>query len=172
MIHRRDAPRSIRGQRNSESHDGRPRSVRGQDPEYRKPKRKWRRTNFPPLKPLRMVFCIQTAQAPSRSIFCFFNQTSEWTTTTRLLHNKPLFARSSRVLRRSDSSKGRQLGLPSRTSNLIGAGHIDIITFLEKKTVLLVIFLCFVCFPLCIFPVMSTNLPKQGRKAIAERSGC
>ena len=27
-----------------------------------------------------------------------------------LLHNKPLFARSSRVLRRSDSSKGRQLG--------------------------------------------------------------
>ena len=143
MIHHRDAPRSIRGQRNPESHDGRPRSVRGQDPEYRKPKRKWRRSNFPLLKPLWMVFCIQIAQAPSRSIFCFFNQTSEWTTTARLLHNKPLFAWSSRVLRRRDSSKGRQLGLPSRTSSLIGVGHIGIITFLEKIN-------CFACFFRCV----------------------
>ena len=45
----------------------------------------------------------------------------------------PLFARSSWVLRRSDSSKGRQLGLPSRTSNLIEAGHCDTITFLKKE---------------------------------------
>ena len=50
VIHRRDAPRSIRGQRNPESRDGRPRSVRGHDPEYREPKRKWKRKNFPLLK--------------------------------------------------------------------------------------------------------------------------
>ena len=43
VIHRRDAPRLIRGQRNSESRDGRPRSVRGQDPEHREPRRKQRK---------------------------------------------------------------------------------------------------------------------------------
>ena len=48
-------------------------------------------------------------------------------------------SRCSRVLRRSDSSKGRQLGLPSRTSNLIGAGHIDVITYPERRN-------CFVLF--------------------------
>ena len=76
VIHRRDAPRSIRGQRNPESRDGRPRSVRGQDPEYRNLKRKRRRKSFSLLKPVYMVFCIQIEQAPSRSMFCFITQTS------------------------------------------------------------------------------------------------
>ena len=72
------APRSIRGQRNPERRHGRPRSVRGQDPEYRKPKRKkWRRKKFSLLKPVWMVFCVQIVQAPSSSIFFFTNQTSE-----------------------------------------------------------------------------------------------
>ena len=39
-IHRRDPPRSIRGQKNPERRHGRPRSIRGQDPEHHKPKRK------------------------------------------------------------------------------------------------------------------------------------
>ena len=39
-VHRRDAPRSIRGQRNPERRHSRPRSVRGQDPGHREPKRK------------------------------------------------------------------------------------------------------------------------------------
>ena len=108
VIHRRDAPRLIRGQRNPKSRNGRPRSVRGQDPEHREPRRK-RRKNFSLLKPVWIVFCVQIAQAPSRSIFCFLSQTSEWATRKKLLllHNKPLFARSSRFLRRMDSSKGR-----------------------------------------------------------------
>ena len=67
-------------------------------------------------------------------------------------------------LRRSDSSKGRQLGLPSRTSSLIGAGHIDIITFLEKRMFACRVY-CFACFSLVfclrsllrIFSVLSTN---------------
>ena len=39
-IHRHDAPRSIRGQRNPERRHGRPRSVWGQDPGCRESKRK------------------------------------------------------------------------------------------------------------------------------------
>ena len=39
-IHRRDAPRSIRGQRNPERRNSRPRSVRGQNPGHREPKHK------------------------------------------------------------------------------------------------------------------------------------
>ena len=70
-IHGRDALRSIRGQRNPERRHGRPRSVRGQDPEYCEPRRKWRRKRFSLLKPVWMVFCVQVAQAPSRSVFCF-----------------------------------------------------------------------------------------------------
>ena len=79
-----------------------------------------------------------------------------------LLHNKPLLARSSRVLRRSDSSKGRQLGLPSRTSSLIGADHNDTIIFLKEKCLphllvfagcffpcVLSTFYCYVFFPSC-----------------------
>ena len=46
-----------------------PASVRGQDPEYRNLKRKRRRKNFSFFKPVWIVFCIQIAQAPSRSIF-------------------------------------------------------------------------------------------------------
>ena len=91
---------------------------------------------------------------------------------TTATHNKPLFARSSRVLRRSDSSKGRQLGLPRRTSSLIGAGRIGIITFLEKRT-----FACrvyyFSCFsfvfsllPIAYFSRLVHKLPRQVRKAI------
>ena len=63
VIHRRDAPRSIRGQRNPERHNSRLRSVRGQwnperrrshprsirgHPEHRKQQRKWRK-KFPLL---------------------------------------------------------------------------------------------------------------------------
>ena len=55
-IHRRDAPRSIWGQRNPERRNGRPRSVRGQDPEYCEPSRKWRRKEFSLLKPVWMIF--------------------------------------------------------------------------------------------------------------------
>ena len=91
--------------------------------------------------------------------------------TTLLLHNKPLFARSSRVLR-SDGSKGRQLGLPSRTSSLIGAGHIGIITFLEKRICACRVY-CFACFSLmfCLLSIVYVprfvhKLPKQVRKAI------
>ena len=70
------------------------------------------------------------------------------------------------ILRRSDISKGRQLGLTSRTSSLIGAGYIDNITFLEKRN-------CFACFSL-VFGLLSImyfsrlvhKLPKQVRKAI------
>ncbi|CAN0393240.1 unnamed protein product, partial [Ascophyllum nodosum] len=93
-IHRRDAPRSIQGQRNPERRQSRPRSVRGQRiPGHREPKRK-RRKKFSVLKPVWMVFCVQPAQAPSRSIFwCKFNQKSEWTTATTPPHNKPPLAR-------------------------------------------------------------------------------
>ena len=49
-----------------------PAMVRGQDPEYRESRRKWRRKKFSLSKPIWMVFCIQIAQAPSRSVFhCF-----------------------------------------------------------------------------------------------------
>ena len=50
VIHRRYTPWSIRGQRNPESRDCRPRSARSQDPEYRNLKRKRRRKNFSLLK--------------------------------------------------------------------------------------------------------------------------
>ena len=89
-----------------------------------------------------------------------------------LLHSKPLFARSSRVLRRSDSSKGRQLGLPRRISSLIGAVHIDIVTFLEKimfacRVYFLLVFpLCFCLLPIAYFSRLVHKLPKQIRKAI------
>ena len=46
------APRSIRHQRNPGRRHGRPRSLQGQDPEYREPRRKWRRKNFSLLKPV------------------------------------------------------------------------------------------------------------------------
>ena len=96
-IHRRDAPRSIRGQRNPESRDGRSRSVRGQDPEYRNLKHQRRRKYLSLLKPAWMVFCTPTPQARSRSLFCS-NQTSEWTTTTsqQLLKYRLALARSLR----------------------------------------------------------------------------
>ena len=48
-IHRRDAPRSIRYQRNPERRRSHPRSVRGH-PEHRKQKHKWRKIS--PLKPV------------------------------------------------------------------------------------------------------------------------
>ena len=51
-------------------------------------------------------FCVQPAQAPSRSIFwCKFNQKSEWTTTTTPPHNKPPLARYLRDYQLA-SSKG------------------------------------------------------------------
>ena len=46
--------------------------------------------------------CTSTEQ----ELFSFFNQTPEWTTRTRQLHNKPPIARCSRDQRRSGSSKG------------------------------------------------------------------
>ena len=49
---RRAAPRSIRGPRNPERRHGRPRSIRDQDPEYREPRRKWRRKTFSLSKPV------------------------------------------------------------------------------------------------------------------------
>ena len=81
-----------------------------------------------------------------------------------LLHNKPLFARSWRVLRRNDSSKGKQLGLPSRTSSLIGTGHVDIFTFLLP----FLFFSCVLSSNYCVFsrPVHKSILPKQVRKVI------
>ena len=59
------------------------------------------------FKPVWMVFCASTAQARSRSVFCF-NQTSGKTTKkiNQLRHNKSLLDRSSRAQRRSGSSKG------------------------------------------------------------------
>ena len=66
---------SIRSQRNPERRHGRQRSIRGQDPEYREPRRKWGRKKFSLSKPVWMGFFIQTAQAPSRCVFCF-DQTS------------------------------------------------------------------------------------------------
>ena len=74
VIHRRDAPRSIRGQRNPERRRNRPPSVRGRGLGHRVPKRKWRK-KFSPLKPVWVVFCVQFSQAWSRSVFCD-NQTS------------------------------------------------------------------------------------------------
>ena len=63
------------GSEDPEIGDGRPRSVRGQEPKHREPRRKPRK-NFSLLKPVWGIFCLQIAQAPSRSIFCFTNQTS------------------------------------------------------------------------------------------------
>ena len=76
-IHRREAPLSIRGQRNPERRRSRPRSVRGQDPGHREQKRKWRK-KFPLLKPVWIVFCVQMqiSQARSRSLRCFISMTS------------------------------------------------------------------------------------------------
>ena len=75
-IHRRDAPRSIRDQRNPERRRSRPRLVRGQDPRHSKQKRKCRE-EFSRLKPVRMVFWIKMSQARSRrSLRCFVNKTS------------------------------------------------------------------------------------------------
>ena len=127
-----------------------------------------------------MFFCIEIAQAPSRSVFYCnqtsgltttkFDQKSEWTTATTLLHNKPLLARISRDLRRCGSGKGRQLGLPSRTSNLTGAGHCDTITFLKREmfamcTVVLVFSLVFCLLPIAYFSRLVHKLPKQVEKA-------
>ena len=46
------------GQKNPEICDSRSRSVQGQDPEHREPRRKPRK-NFSLLKPVWMVFCVQ-----------------------------------------------------------------------------------------------------------------
>ena len=55
------------------------------------------------------------------------------------------------VLRRSDSSKERQLGLPSRTSNLTGASYRHTVTFLEKRNVCRVY--CPACCFSCLLPI-------------------
>ena len=89
-----------------------------------------------------------------------------------LLHNKPLFARSSRVLRRSDSNKGRQLGLPSRTSGWIGIGHSEPLLFWKERNVCRMY--CCACFSLCVssafycvyFSRLVRELPEQVRKMI------
>ena len=53
VIHRRDVPRSIRGQRNPERRHGCPRSVQSQmDPGYWELKHQWRRKDFSLLKPV------------------------------------------------------------------------------------------------------------------------
>ena len=70
------APLSTRGQRKPKSRDGRPCSVRGQDPEYRCLEHQRRRKDLPLLKPAWMIFCTPTSQARSRSVFCP-NETSE-----------------------------------------------------------------------------------------------
>ena len=75
FIQTAQSPASIRSQRNPERRHGRPRSIRGQDPEYREPRRKWGRKKSSLSKPVWMGFFIQTAQAPSRCVFCF-DQTS------------------------------------------------------------------------------------------------
>ena len=77
---------------------------------------------------------------------------------------------SSWVLRRNDSSKGRQLGLPSSTSNLIGAGYCDTITFLNREMFACV--LSCLCFPLyfvcaaylAYFSVLFTKIAEAGTK--------
>ena len=123
VIHRQHAPRSIRGHRNPESRDGRLRSVQGQmGPEYRGLKHQRRRKDFSLLKPVYMSFFIQISRGRRRSMFCF-NQTSEWTTTTRQLHDKPPLARSSQAQRRSGSSKGWPCGQPIKTDSLTVVGQ-------------------------------------------------
>ena len=72
-------------------------------------------------------------------------------------------------LRRSD--RGRQLGLPSRTSNMIGASFCDTVTFLKRETLACVLpcllffpLVYFVCAVYRIFPVLSTKIAEAGTK--------
>ena len=90
---------------------------------------------------------------------------------TTATSQQPLFARSSRVLRRSDSSNGRQLGLPSRTSSLTGLVIVNHY-FSENREMFLAYMLsvCSFCFPcvlsvfcLCMLPV-SPHIAEAGTK--------
>ena len=83
----------------------------------------------------------------------------------QLLKYRPVFARSSRVLRKSDSSKRRQLGLPSKTSSLIGAGHIDIITFPEKRNWLYCFSLVFCLLPIVFFSSTGPQIAEARTKS-------
>ena len=123
-----------------------------------------------------MGFLIQTSLARRRSMFCF-NQTSEWTTTTRKLHNKPPLARSSQAQRRSGSSKGSPCGLPIKTGSLTVVG-LELTHYFSEKdrclsavcTVLLVFPLCFVYFLLFMFPFFSAKTAEAGTKG--DRTYC
>ena len=165
VIHRRDTPRSIRGQRNPKGRHGCSRLVRSwRNPEHREPLLNQYRWVFESKLHKHGVEVCFASSARRRGRrrernYCYFT-------------NKPLFTRSSRVLRRSDSSKGRQLGVPCRTSSLIGAGHIDIIIFLEKRMFACRVY-CFSCFSLvfCLLPIayfsrLVDKLPRQVRKAM------
>ena len=136
-IHRRDAPRSLRGQRNPERRRSRLRLVRGQDP----------REKFSLLKPVGMCFCVQNAQARRRSIFCCkFNQT-EWTTATTQPHHKTPLARSLRDYFLA-SSKGWQRGQPTKANSSIREDFCDK-KFLSSEEIFCLYCLCFVSF--CLY---------------------
>ena len=65
---------------------------------------------------------------------------------------------------------GRQLGLPSSTSSLLGAGLYDAITFLKENCCLCTVLLA--CFPLVVsclrcplhFSILSTKITEAGTK--------
>ena len=132
-IHRRDAPRSIRDQKNPERRRSRLRLVQGQDP----------REKFSRLKPAEMCFCVQNAQAWRRSIFCCkFNHKSGWTTATTQTFHKPPPARSlpDNFLA---SSKGWQRGQPTKANSLIGEDFCDG-KILSSKEMFCLYCICFV----------------------------
>lgn len=76
-----------------------------------------------------------------------------------LLHNKPLFARSSRDQQRNGGSKGWQHGQPSKPSSSTGEINSENITFLKKGMLcrMYYLYVSFLC--VCLLSTVVIFLP-------------